>query len=594
MSSHVTDRHISTKLFHEKLSMLNDNLIKFLQKQHDKKPHADLTPTLNDYFKHLRALDTMYSSPVESDISTSPKPDQTFGSQLKSSPMPTSAGKTSSETTLTTMTAFIASTTSITTSTTPITSTVPSIFGSSKPALFGGFSDISKVNNLTNILSTSTSSILPTLSTSITSFGSDNLSTLPKTTDSTSVLAPKKSLKRSADTSSDEILKKQLFSTTSANQFSTFPPFTTQKTNGEITSTTTISSIITTTTASIPPFIFGSSKPSVNLFGGNSSFLSSTETTKENNGSFIQPTLFPLFSEKTIGETNSTIPKTTSLITPIISSITTTTSSTAPTFSFGLPPKPSVNLFGVISTLSSNSIETSKENNVFSVNKPPSSFPSFFSFEKITGGNTLTTTTTTSTNSATSTVSTFSFGSSSKPSLFGGVSSSLFPSSTFETTKDNNDNEDEADDKPEEFIPKDNFQPIVTLPSKVETKSGEENEEVLFEARCRLFRFDKSAKEYKTRGTGDLKILFNKQTNRYRCIGRSSEGFKLIANFNLFEKFKVEKKDEKPNCLIWRCKDSSESVEGCDETFLAKFRDDQTAQKFANKVNEVVNGLSPA
>jgi len=38
----MTERHNSTKLFHEKLSMLNDNLIKFLQKQHAKKPYADL------------------------------------------------------------------------------------------------------------------------------------------------------------------------------------------------------------------------------------------------------------------------------------------------------------------------------------------------------------------------------------------------------------------------------------------------------------------------------------------------------------------------------------------------------------------------
>ena len=40
--SHSTDPYSTTKLFHEKLSMLNDNFITFLRKEHAKKPHADL------------------------------------------------------------------------------------------------------------------------------------------------------------------------------------------------------------------------------------------------------------------------------------------------------------------------------------------------------------------------------------------------------------------------------------------------------------------------------------------------------------------------------------------------------------------------
>uniref|UniRef100_A0A914NL63 RanBD1 domain-containing protein n=1 Tax=Meloidogyne incognita TaxID=6306 RepID=A0A914NL63_MELIC len=569
----MTERHNSTKLFHEKLSMLNDNLIKFLQKQHAKKPYADLTPTLNDYFNHLRTLDQMYSSAPESDL-TSTKPAQTVSNQFPSFITPVSAEK-SSETTLTS--------TTVTAAITP-TSTAPTFPLVSPKPLFGGFSQTSKDSkgiNSTTTHSTSTFTI-PTLPASIASSGSDNLFSLPKTTNSLPVEAPtRKSLKRSADTSIEEngTQKKQLFPSVSANQLPTFPSFSTQKTTGEITLTTPTftSNITTTTTATVssaaPPFVFGSSKPAVNLFSGNSLFSTPpVETTKDNNAFVIKPTLFPSFSEKTNGETNSTITKTTSnLITPITSLTSTkTTTSTVPTFSFGGSlSKP----FGGSSNLSSNTskiFETSKENN---------------------GGLTATTTTTSTTTSTTSTISTFSFGLSSKPSLFGGTSSSLFSSSTTEATKNNNDNEEDGDDKPEEFTPKDNFQPIVPLPSKIETKSGEENEEIVFEARCRLFRFDKADKEYKTRGTGDLKILFDKQKNRYRCVARNSEGLsKLFANFVLFANFKVEKK-EKPNCLIWRCKDSSENIEGSDETFLAKFRDGETAQKFSKKVEEIVSGL---
>ncbi|CAK5085047.1 unnamed protein product [Meloidogyne enterolobii] len=573
-SQSMTERHNSTKLFHEKLSMLNDNLIKFLQKQHAKKPYADLTPTLNDYFNHLRTLDQMYSSAPESDL-TSPKPAQTASNQFPSFITPVSVGKTSA-TTLTS--------TAITATITP-TSTAPTFPLVSPKPLFGGFSQTSKDSNginSTTTLSTSTFTI-PTLPTSITSSGSNNLFSLPKTTNSLPVEAPaKKSLKRSADTSIEEngTQKKQLFSST--------PTFT---------------SNITTTTTSVssaaPPFVFGSSKPAVNLFSGTNSLFSTpaVETTKDNNASVIKPSLFPSFSEKTNGETNSTITKTTSnLITPITSLTSTkTTTSTVPTFSFGGSlSKPFGGISSNLSSNTSNIFETSKENNVSSALKFPSTFPSFFSLDKTTGGLTATTTTTSTTTSTTSTISTFSFGLSSKPSLFGGTSSSLFSSSTVEAPKNNNDNEEDGDDKPEEFTPKDNFQPIVPLPSKIETKSGEENEEIVFEARCRLFRFDKADKEYKTRGTGDLKILFDKQKNRYRCVARNSEGLsKLFANFVLFANFKVEKK-EKPNCLIWRCKDSSENIEGSDETFLAKFRDEETAQKFSKKVEEIVSGLSSA
>ena len=48
------------------------------------------------------------------------------------------------------------------------------------------------------------------------------------------------------------------------------------------------------------------------------------------------------------------------------------------------------------------------------------------------------------------------------------------------------------------------FQPIVQL-SKVEIKSTEENDEVIFSQRAKLFRLVEQ--EWKERGTGDAKVL---------------------------------------------------------------------------------------
>jgi E3 SUMO-protein ligase RanBP2 len=56
-------------------------------------------------------------------------------------------------------------------------------------------------------------------------------------------------------------------------------------------------------------------------------------------------------------------------------------------------------------------------------------------------------------------------------------------------------------------VPKDdNIKPLVPLPLEVNLKSGEEDEEILFEARCKLFRYDSAAKENKDRGIGELKV----------------------------------------------------------------------------------------
>ena len=58
------------------------------------------------------------------------------------------------------------------------------------------------------------------------------------------------------------------------------------------------------------------------------------------------------------------------------------------------------------------------------------------------------------------------------------------------------------------------FQPVIALPDKVEIKTGEENEEVLYAHRAKLFRYWET--EWKERGLGDVKILRHKDTGKLR------------------------------------------------------------------------------
>lgn len=58
------------------------------------------------------------------------------------------------------------------------------------------------------------------------------------------------------------------------------------------------------------------------------------------------------------------------------------------------------------------------------------------------------------------------------------------------------------------------FAPVIPLPDKIEVKTGEEEESVLYSHRAKLFRFRE--KEWRERGLGDVKILKHKQTGQLR------------------------------------------------------------------------------
>lgn len=74
------------------------------------------------------------------------------------------------------------------------------------------------------------------------------------------------------------------------------------------------------------------------------------------------------------------------------------------------------------------------------------------------------------------------------------------------------------------------FEPVVHLTEKVEVKTNEEQEEQTFKMRAKLFRFDKEAKEWKERGTGDVRLLRHKENQKTRLVMRRDKTFKVCAN----------------------------------------------------------------
>ena len=72
----------------------------------------------------------------------------------------------------------------------------------------------------------------------------------------------------------------------------------------------------------------------------------------------------------------------------------------------------------------------------------------------------------------------------------------------------------ELADESVEAEPDVHFTPVVRLPDAVALVSGEEDEDVVFQSRVKLYRFD--AGQWKERGVGDLKILKHRLTGLLR------------------------------------------------------------------------------
>ena len=68
------------------------------------------------------------------------------------------------------------------------------------------------------------------------------------------------------------------------------------------------------------------------------------------------------------------------------------------------------------------------------------------------------------------------------------------------------------------------------LTEKVEIKTNEEAEEQSFKMRAKLFKFDRESKEWKERGTGDVRLLKHKENEKTRLVMRRDKTLKVCAN----------------------------------------------------------------
>ena len=108
------------------------------------------------------------------------------------------------------------------------------------------------------------------------------------------------------------------------------------------------------------------------------------------------------------------------------------------------------------------------------------------------------------------------------------------------------------------------------LPELKVLMTGEEQEEVLFFRRARLYRY--LNKEWKERGIGELKILLNPETGKHRILMRRDVVKKLCCNHYITQEMRIKKNQASEVTMNWYTPaDFSDEVQQ-PEQFAARFK----------------------
>uniref|UniRef100_S4RRU6 RAN binding protein 2 n=1 Tax=Petromyzon marinus TaxID=7757 RepID=S4RRU6_PETMA len=134
------------------------------------------------------------------------------------------------------------------------------------------------------------------------------------------------------------------------------------------------------------------------------------------------------------------------------------------------------------------------------------------------------------------------------------------------------------------------FEPVVQMPDKVDLVTGEEEEEVCYSQRAKLFRFDTAMSQWKERGVGDIKILRNKQTGRTRILMRREQVLKVCANHCITTSMSLNPMKGSDRAWVWVANDFSEG-EPKVEQLAVKFKTPDVGVEFKAKFEECQRAL---
>ncbi|KAK1146108.1 Ran GTPase binding protein Sbp1 [Aspergillus melleus] len=137
------------------------------------------------------------------------------------------------------------------------------------------------------------------------------------------------------------------------------------------------------------------------------------------------------------------------------------------------------------------------------------------------------------------------------------------------------EDEDEAPESPEVH-----FEPVIRLTEKVETKTNEELEEQMFKMRAKLFRFDRESKEWKERGTGDVRLLKHKENQKTRLVMRRDKTLKVCANHYIVPDMELKPNVGSDRSWVWNATADVSEGETEPQTFAIRFANSENANLF--------------
>ncbi|XP_065785283.1 E3 SUMO-protein ligase RanBP2-like isoform X3 [Muntiacus reevesi] len=179
----------------------------------------------------------------------------------------------------------------------------------------------------------------------------------------------------------------------------------------------------------------------------------------------------------------------------------------------------------------------------------------------------------------------FAFGSKDKNFQWANTGAAVFGSQSTSKVGEAEDGSDEEVVHNEDI----HFEPIVSLP-EVEVKSGEEDEEILFKERAKLYRWDREASQWKERGVGDMKILWHTVKNYYRILMRRDQVFKVCANHVITKTMELKPLNVSNNALVWTASDYADG-EAKVEQLAVRFKTKEMADCFKKKFEECQQNL---
>ncbi|XP_025787816.1 E3 SUMO-protein ligase RanBP2 [Puma concolor] len=179
----------------------------------------------------------------------------------------------------------------------------------------------------------------------------------------------------------------------------------------------------------------------------------------------------------------------------------------------------------------------------------------------------------------------FAFGSKDKNFQWANTGAAVFGTQSTSKVGEDEDGSDEEVVHNEDI----HFEPIVSLP-EVEVKSGEEDEEILFKERAKLYRWDRDVSQWKERGVGDIKILWHTMKNYYRILMRRDQVFKVCANHVITKTMELKPLNVSNNALVWTASDYADG-EAKVEQLAVRFKTKEMAESFKKKFEECQQNL---